>query len=262
MQAISSPDLESNEPRSMKRFFKQRRMRQTVARHLAEHGGFEFFGRRVATPPDLRLSIQCQIADGSYERAEAALIDRYIPRDLPVVELGGCLGLISGYLAARLSPDVDLVVVEANPALIDCCRHNATHGGERQRSQVVHAAIAYGQDHVQFEVSDNVHVNRVGSAAGGGVSVPTTTLASLLSTISTPSGYALICDIEGHEVALLENDAEALRGCRAAVVELHPHMYEAMGTSLEKVLALAAGVGLEPVASDDNVYALVRRPRG
>lgn len=246
----------------MKRFFKQRRMRQTVARHLAEHGGFEFLGRRVTTPPDLRLSIQCQIADGSYERAEAALIDRFVPRDLPVIELGGCLGLISSYLAARLSPDADLIVVEANPTLIECCRHNATADGTRQRTRVVHAAIAYGQETVQFEVSDNVHINRVGTTGGGGVSVPTTTLGALLKSISAPEGYALICDIEGFEVALLENDAEALRGCRTAVVELHPQMYAAMGTDLDAVLALAAGAGLEPVASDDNVYALVRKARG
>lgn len=242
----------------MKRFFKQRRMRQAVARHLAEHGSFNFHGRSVATPPDLRLSIQCQIADGSYERSEAALIERFIPLELPVIELGGCLGLISGFVAARLGSDVDMVVVEANPTLIDCCRHNASLGGQRPCSRVVQAAIAYGCDTVHFGTSDNVHVNRVGGDSGPGLAVPATTLSAQLAGISAPSGYSLICDIEGAEVDLLEHDGAALAGCKAAVIELHPQMYIERGTTLDEVLEGLAALGLRPVAHDDNVYALTR----
>lgn len=233
-------------------------MRRVVAQHLAEHGCFRFFGREVATPPDLQLSIQCLIAEGSYERSEAALIERFVPRDLPVIELGGCLGLISGFVAARLRPEVDLVVVEANPSLFDSCRHNASLGGERPRSRVVQAAIAYGGDTVQFGVSANVHVNRVGAEGKPGISVPAMTLAAVLSTISAPNGYTLICDIEGAEVELIAHEGAALAGCQTAVVELHPSLYAERGTNLDKVLARLAALGLRPAAHENNVYAFTR----
>ena len=55
---------------------------------------------------------------GLYEAAEVELIEERLPPDNPVVELGGGIGFISCFTNANIW-DVEHVVIEANPELID-----------------------------------------------------------------------------------------------------------------------------------------------
>ena len=233
--------------------------RAQVRAHIAEHGGFHFHGGSVEVPEHLHLRIRAKVATGEYEAPECALIEEFLPPDRPVIELGGCLGLVSNVIARRLNPGTPFVVVEANPALHDVCRRNATLDGAAGNVQVESAAIAYDGADVVFDVSDNVHVSRLGTEGSTqGVRVPARTLTDVLARGGISERYSLICDIEGAEMELVEREAEALRRCDLLVIELHPEQFDKVGRSLADMVAAIECLGFVERRRMADVFAFER----
>lgn len=144
-----------------------------------------------------------------YERAELYTIRRFLPRGGVVVELGGSLGVGTCQIAKRATR---VISVEADPALAEHLKKTVSANGFTNVS-VVSKALAYGSDRVAFGGESSLS----GHVGGSGQSVPTITLAHLVDGL--PS-YALVCDIEGAEIAMLENDSKALERCTHILIEM------------------------------------------
>jgi len=210
-------------------------------------------------PEHVSLGILEAIVDGSYESAECELIGRYLPNDKPVIELGGCLGLVSCFVANMLRSDIQHIVVEANPTLIEACRHNATLGGTRSATDVLQNAVAYDETQVAFKVGNNVHVGKLSKSGDTGtILVEPIRLEKLVDQIAPTGAYSRICDIEGAELDLFEHEAEALKRCGTMVVELHPEVCEVRGQTMEDAIEMVRDTGLKLIAQDHNVYAFAR----
>ncbi len=243
----------------MRGYFKKLGRRALVEAHLAEHGGFNFHGGMVDLPDDLNLKILADVASGDYEATECALIEEFLPADRPVVELGGCLGLVSNVITRRLAPGTGFIVVEANPVLEEICRRNATLDGAAGNVLVESAAIAYDGREVVFNVSDNIHVSRLGGGqAGDRLRVPARTLAEVLAAAGIGGRFSLVCDIEGGEVDLIDNDAVALARCDLIVIEMHPRAFEEKGLHLEEVVAKIERLGFVERRRMADVFAFER----
>lgn len=244
----------------MRRISRDARQHQAILAHRAQHGGkITFNNRPVAVPPGTILGIRHAIVSGGYESAERQLIARHVRSDVPVIELGGCLGLVSGCISDALNDDVPHIVVEANPALLDACRHNAATPRRRHQTRVVNNAIAYNTDVVRFHASSNAHISRLGDAnAAGNIEVPAVTLGALLSEIATPAAYTLVCDIEGTEFDLFAHEADALQTCQLALVEVHPHIFESQARTFDQFMSHVANCGFKTIDHIDNVYAFAR----
>lgn len=243
----------------MRGYLKRRRQRQAIAQHMKAHGTFQFDGRPIMIPADLDLGTQSIIADGSYEAAECSLIDRFLIAELPVIELGGCLGLVSGFVASRLAEGTQQIIVEANPTLQRACLHNGTLAGSRTDTTIVAKAVAYSGAQVSFDVKDNVHVSKLSTDnASDAAVVEAITLHDLVQMIDAQFGYTLICDIEGAEIDILEKDPDALKACQLVIMELHPDVYEIAGYTVDGVIDMVRGIGLDQVAIEGNVYAFKR----
>ncbi|MGE0233298.1 MAG: FkbM family methyltransferase [Flavobacteriaceae bacterium] len=221
-----------------------------LARYLARNGGrFVYHGIRVSIPPEVNFAMKKQVMRGSYEEPERQLIERHLDPSLPVIELGGSLGILSAYVNRMLRPGVRYTIVEGNGALIETCRENAASTRPDGPLTVIHAACAYGGDTVTFTESQNTLGNRVDSRARDGetlVSVPARTLSSLTGE-ETKGGYTLIMDIEGGELDVMEQDGGAFADCRLAIVEIHPGAFRERGRSESDFLKLAARAGLQPI---------------
>lgn len=156
---------------------------------------------------------------GFYESAEIRFVQRWLRRDLDVVELGASIGVVSSHIARRIAPDRRLVSVEANPSLIPLIERNVLLNSGR-KAEVRHCAVAYGAGPtVTFSVSEQNVASGIGRA-GRPVEVPATTLSALLKREGYGE-YALICDIEGAEAGIVLEDMDALARCRLAIFELH-----------------------------------------
>ena len=72
---------------------------------------------RVIDTNDFAVSawVRTLVFWGIYETAELRLIERHLPRDIDVIELGGSIGVIAAQIAGHLIPGTRLISVEANP---------------------------------------------------------------------------------------------------------------------------------------------------
>jgi FkbM family methyltransferase len=199
------------------------------------------------------------VLTGRYEEPERTLVESFLKLDLPVVELGGSLGVLSSFIASRLPESVPYVVVEANPDIIEICRRNATANGSRTNVRVRNKALAYDGEAVSFHASRNIHVSSVASHdRPGNVTVPAASLKSMLVEEGIEGAYSLVCDIEGMEWDLHLRDEEALMKCDVAIIELHPNQFERQARRVEDFIERLKFLGLQEIARIANVYAFRR----
>jgi len=220
---------------------------------------FNVHGVNVHIPAHADHDIRYLLARGrSYEGPEARLIQQYLEPDMPVVELGGCMGVISAVIRRKIGPDACHLVVEADAGLAVICKANAMQEAANGATKVVVAAVDYsGVEIVTFASGKNAHVGHIAAAGEAGAAVPTVSLSALAQHF--PDGrFALVCDIEGAEVAMFENETALLGRLEVIILETHPKFYDGGQATEDKMLTLLAEHGLYVVARDENVVCLKR----
>lgn len=164
-----------------------------------------------------------------YEEPERKALRTFLNPELPVIELGGCIGVVSCLTNRRLRRPEQHVVVEANPALLPLLEENRARND--CRFEIVHAAVSYGVDTIKFNVDDNILASSVGgderrAAAVATVTVATVAVATMtLERLLNEHGFAratLICDIEGAELQLVEHELKTIgERVPTIIMELH-----------------------------------------
>jgi FkbM family methyltransferase len=158
---------------------------------------------------------------GRYEIDEVELARRYLDPDLPLVELGGSIGVVACVTNRLLRRPDRHVVVEASPVLLPTLEANRVMNG--CRFTIEHAALAYNSETIDFPVEGHFLHGRVGGSDESAhvVSVRTVTLAKILEKYDFEM-INLVCDIEGAEVELVEHEPDVLRGrVKTIVLETH-----------------------------------------
>ncbi len=250
---------------SARHLFRDFFRRIRVKRHLSRHGAnFQYHGLSVSFEGDVELSTANALIRGKYEREEAGLILEHLPPDLPVIELGGSLGVVSRLIRSRLAPGVKHLIVEANAELVGTCRRNASIGSAAGSTEVVNAALFYGGPVARFRIGQEPHANSLDTGAGEGkvVEVPAVSLAELQRQIGDPPRVTLVADIEGAEFDLFSQEGEALQSVELAIVELHPRDYVRRGRSEKAMLDLIDWAGFTVVERRADVVLLRRAPSG
>ena len=87
----------------------------------------------------------------TYEDGAEQLISDYVDPELPVVEFGGCIGVISCLTNRQLRNKQEHVVIEAQPHLIKTLAENRDQN--HCEFKVINAALAYGADEVEFWIN-------------------------------------------------------------------------------------------------------------
>lgn len=247
--------------RTRRRPLKDVSRRLRLALYHWRHGpGFAYHGIPISIPDEIPFSIKRQLMQGRYEEPERRLVERFINPTLPLIEVGGSLGVLSAFIGRKLHPRTPYLVVEANTRIIETCRANARTGrGPDGRVTVMNCALAYGASEVSFPVDDNIHANRLNGTAQETITVPAHTLAALRQMLDPgPDPFTLVMDIEGYEFDVFETDGETLRECKLAIVETHPGLFAERGRSLDGFLALVRDLGFEILAQDGVSYAFGR----
>jgi hypothetical protein len=183
-------------------------------------------------------TMKLELLKGSYEQPERNAARAFIQPDWSVVELGGCFGVVACITNKLLRHPKAHVVLEANPLVIPYLESNRAANGASFK--ILNAALAYGQETVTFSPWLDFWGN---SIQQNGNQPPVTVKATQLGKILDDEElgkFALICDIEGQEYALVMHEAEALRRAELLIMELHPHMIgeekvAALMSSLEKL---------------------------
>jgi FkbM family methyltransferase len=165
--------------------------------------------------------VRMQLARKSYESYERDAVRRCIRPYFPIVELGGCLGIVACITDRFKKPSIH-VVVEANPTVIPILQSNRALN--HCKFEIVNAAIAYGVSTVTFTPNPELPSNSLRQCDGAGaVTVKATQLKPLLQDRGIHQ-FTLICDIEGHEYDLVQNEAETLESASLIILETHARM--------------------------------------
>lgn len=191
---------------------------------------------------------------GLHESQEIALVRQHLVAELPVIELGGGIGVVSCIINRILANPRDHIVVEANPDLIPTLETN--RGINRCQFQLRNLALAYDGLEIALAIASFAS-SRVDGSGQRRVQVKTTTLARLLHE----SGFArinLVADIEGAEVDLVEREGSLLsQRVQTLVLEIHPRF-----TGVERaaeMLAVIESLGFAETARSHNVLAFLNR---
>ena len=180
--------------------------------------GMVFHIPREHTP----ITVRGRFMAGTYEEAERQLAMRHLPRDATVLELGGCIGVLSCTINRRLAAPRRHIVLEAHPALPIVLERNRDANG---CSFAARQAVLSRRDDVRFS-SVNLTDGRV--VASGGISVPTVTLEELERDTGL-SFDALVMDIEGGEAEVIDENPAWFDRLKFLLVELRRRLSARMG---------------------------------
>ena len=184
-----------------------------VLRKLVLHRGraiydVEVLGSRWRLYPhenlsDKRLLCTPWMLDGR----ERSFLVGALPPDAVVIDVGANIG---GYalLLAHARPDIRILMVEPDPAMVARLRCNMALNAMQGRCRVLSVAITGGPGEVVLDID---RVNRGRSHISDGipgheqVRVPGITLAMLLDEGNIPCPDLIKLDMEGHEPVALES---------------------------------------------------------
>ncbi len=220
--------------------------------------GFRFYVPSLYTNP----TIQASIFWGFYESAEIRLIHKYLRKDLPVIELGGSLGIVSSHIVSRLDKDTSVTVIEANPNLISTIARNVKrHNINNTKVKILNKAIGYTERFIYMNITNNNTASHITENRNSGVKVRCIRLSDVILDCC-PDAYSLICDIEGSEIEIFENELHALVKCRQIFIELHKANYKGKSYTFEDMVNKLIEADFRLVQKDGNVFYLEKQSNG
>ncbi len=154
----------------------------------------------------------------SWEEESRFLFKKHMPKDMPLVEFGASIGIVSCITNKQLANPEAHIVVEANPRLLPILEKN--RADNNCGFKILNKAIAYGASEAHFTLNDRCNEGSISQTAAD-ITVPTISLRKILDAEGLTK-INMICDIEGAEVDLVENEGHVLRDhVEWLIVELH-----------------------------------------
>ena len=263
MKVFKGEAFVNQSSRCMWRIFKLKEIKQKIYLRISSllnssSTTFTPHGIPIKIPSNIQTSVRYAFARGRpYEEAEAKMIINHLPLDTNVIELGGCLGVISALIRHRIGVNAHHLIVEANPDLTDICLSNATNTTTKNTNIIVAAVDYSNKKYVNFVFGHHMHVGRVSKEQKTGIPTRTTTLSELVKRI--PKGpFALICDIEGAEEHLFEREDTLISNISLLILETHPYMYTDGTNTQKKMLDCIASFGLQEIDREGDVVCFKR----
>lgn len=188
-----------------------------------------------------------------YEKNEIWMVENFLVRELPVVELGGSIGVVSCVINKLLSYPQKHIVVEANPYLIPLLRSNKNRN--KCQFKIVTGAIGYGSQVLTLHVSTrSPSLGNCFVEYDKQVQVKTVSLRKLLDE-NDLQNICLVSDIEGAEDGLLNSEMEVItKHVKLLIFESHA---EYLGSErVQYQLNSLVARGFETVFSEDSFHVL------
>ena len=173
------------------------------------------------TPTDIRIKT------GVYEQEEISLLQQSITPNSKVLDLGASIGITSCIINRMLNDKSQMVVVEANPNLIEDIANNREINN--LNFNIEHGAISYNNRKLNFNFNGLSLSGSIfkktwlnGNKWGEYKSIELTTITPMDLELKYNIKFdSLSCDIEGEEYVLLNELYDYFSGYKTMVVEFH-----------------------------------------
>ena len=205
---------------------------------------------RIATDQFPR-SYRSRLYFDIYEGPERTLAHKWVGRRATVLELGGCVGVVSCVVNRLLESPEKHVVVEANPTLIETLTENRdTNGCAFQ----IENCILSNATEAEFYISRVMTANRKDSGVGTRVKVEAQTVEALEVRYGLKFD-TLILDIEGGEFEFFTENADRLGELNLVILELHRNILEPHKVEVCTSLLREAGLVRVDMLDETEVWA-------
>jgi FkbM family methyltransferase len=184
------------------------------------------------------LAYRSVFLSGLYEHEEIELVRDFIRPDDRVIELGACIGVTSCIANKLLKDKARHLVVEANPFCIAALYQNRRLN---DADFLIENCAVSAQHHVTFYLHPSIVM---GGTAQPEKSSPVCLPAKSFAELNARYGpfTALIMDIEGAELEVLESAREILRHYRLVIFELHDSAIGQEGVERCRAILTEAGL--------------------
>jgi FkbM family methyltransferase len=215
------------------------------------------------SPSEFTATVKAQLAFGIYESAEIRYIRKYLRGYGKVLELGASLGVTAAHILDVASRGAELVCVEANPNLLDTLRATTAAAAERTGAKVrtIYGAVPPDPAVRSQSVPLMLEGSHLGShavqaqesALDAQLRVPAVDLSDV---VRGWHDYALVCDIEGAEAALILSGHPVLTGASRLVMELHETAYRKATVTVTELKNTLLDMGFAPIAENGRVIVM------
>jgi len=213
--------------------------------------------------PAFTAVVKAQLAFGIYESAEIRFIRKYLRGCTRVLELGASLGVTTSHIIDVMAPGAQVVCVEANPNLLGVLQATVATAARTTGAEIttIHGAIPPDSRVQSSTVVLTLGSSHLGSRAESGgagdarrqLHVPAIDLDEV---VQGWTGYALVCDIEGAEAALILSAQPVLTGASRLVIELHETSYRGVAVSVADLREALLNMGFLLVEEKGRVLVL------
>lgn len=202
--------------------------------------------------PQVSDSVLASIFVRGHESAEIRSVLRLGGVYTTILDLGASAGVLGAVAASRCSTAGEYIGLDGNAELTEIARANVRRnfGGV---IALIHGALAYGTTTTFFSTNENILRSSVDVT---GEAVPAFTLGQLLGRSNRVGNVLLLCDIEGGEWDILDNDLSSLRRIHTMVIEIH----EQAGRSVETFIERLADSGIKTIHRDGAVITATKFP--
>lgn len=225
-------------------------------RFLALYRGYNtvYSGIRIYTYfNSISPKIQHAIRNEMFEANEIELLEKHLPSDQPVIELGAGIGVISCHINGLLDTSKYHIAIEANPRLIPALTYHRDING--CAFEIEQKAYSPNQESVEFYIHDefvkgSTHRKSNTKQIVDGISLPKI-FEKTSFEIAT-----LVVDIEGGELGLIQSELNILKDrCEWLFIEFHDGRPELADLSEDFDAAIDSleNAGFKQIDMSDNV---------
>jgi FkbM family methyltransferase len=202
---------------------------------------------------------QTILLDGVWDPSLTSYIEKHLRPGDVFVDVGAHVGYFTLLASRRVGPTGAVLSIEPNPFALKQLAQNVERS-QLQNVLVEHTACGETRNVVQLYLHTESNSSKAslypGDVTGDvAVEVPCTTLDHLCQERSLQRVKLVKIDVEGAELFVLRGMKRIMREMRPVIVlELHPHLLEAVGTPLHGVLAFLREFDyvLEPLGGHSN----------
>jgi FkbM family methyltransferase len=169
--------------------------------------------------PSIPVLIKGYFFFNRYEHPERKAVQKFLDPKLPVVELGGAIGVVACITNKMLVNPRNHVVVEPNPALLSLLQRNRDNNA--CAFSILPHAVDYNRTVTTFYRSDNYLGSSLDNKYGEPIHVEAVTVGQIVDKFGFET-CSLICDIEGGEYELVAQESHVLQQrVKTLILEVH-----------------------------------------
>lgn len=192
---------------------------------------------------------------GKYEKDELEFVLKYLPKELPIVELGTSLGFVA--LNALKQTNNKIICLEANKKLIplieECFELNLV---DPDKYQLLNCALSHKKETLYFSDRGS---NELGKLVEYSENVIQGMPLEEVTRLISEEEFVLISDIEGSEINFLQAESAALDKCKIMIIELHDTEFEGRKYTINELVAMVIAKSFELIEQSNNTYVFSNR---